>query len=56
VWTYPGVESYYKNSKGRVVINNPFRILDVWRMTQVSDLDDFHCSSHVETLVKAAVR
>lgn len=44
VWAYPGVESYYKNSKGRVVVNNPFRMLDVWRMTETADLSDFHCT------------
>jgi 4-hydroxyacetophenone monooxygenase len=54
VWTYPGVESYYKNSKGRIVINNPFRILDVWRMTEVADLSDYHCSSSAAPLVRAA--
>ena len=45
VWTYPGVESYYKNSKGRIVVNNPFRILDVWRMTETADLDEYRCTS-----------
>jgi 4-hydroxyacetophenone monooxygenase len=54
VWTYPGVESYYKNSKGRIVVNNPFRILDVWRMTEVADLNDYHCSSSAAPLVRAA--
>lgn len=44
VWTYPGVESYYKNSKGRIVVNNPFRILDVWRMTETADLDEYRCT------------
>jgi len=43
VWAYPGVESYYKNSKGRIVVNNPFRILDVWRMTETAELSDYHC-------------
>jgi 4-hydroxyacetophenone monooxygenase len=56
VWTYPGVESYYKNSKGRVVINNPFRILDVWRMTEVANLNEYHCSSDAEPLIRAAAR
>jgi 4-hydroxyacetophenone monooxygenase len=45
VWTYPGVESYYKNSKGRIVVNNPFRIIDVWRMTEAASLDEFHCTA-----------
>lgn len=41
VWTYPGVETYYKNSKGRVVVNNPFRILDYWQMTETANLDEY---------------
>jgi 4-hydroxyacetophenone monooxygenase len=45
VWTYPGVETYYKNSKGRVVVNNPFRIIDVWRMTETANLDDYRCAA-----------
>jgi 4-hydroxyacetophenone monooxygenase len=44
VWAYPGVESYYKNSKGRIVVNNPFRILEVWRMTEAADLGEFDCT------------
>ena len=44
VWAYPGVESYYKNSKGRIVVNNPFKILDVWRMTEAADLREFDCT------------
>jgi len=43
VWTYPGVEGYFHNSKGRIVVNNPFRILDVWRMTETADLTEYHC-------------
>jgi len=41
VWTYPGVETYYKNSKGRVVVNNPFRIIDFWTMTEAADLGEY---------------
>ena len=41
VWMFPGVETYYKNTKGRIVVNNPFRILDFWTMTETADLDDY---------------
>ena len=41
VWTFPGVETYYKNSKGRVVVNNPFRIIDFWTMTETADLGEY---------------
>lgn len=44
VWTYPGVETYYKNSKGRVVVNNPFRIIDFWTMTEAADLSEYRLS------------
>jgi len=54
VWTYPGVESYYKNSKGRIVINNPFRILDVWRMTEVADLKEYYCTSTTAPRARAS--
>ncbi len=51
VWTYPGVGGYYRNSKGRIVVNNPFRIIDVWRMTEAADLDDYNI---VSTIAAAA--
>ena len=45
VWTFPGVETYYKNSKGRIVVNNPFRVLQYWQMTETADLNDYETSS-----------
>jgi 4-hydroxyacetophenone monooxygenase len=41
VWTHPGMDVYYRNSRGRVVVNNPFRIVDFWQQLQRADLDDF---------------
>ncbi|WP_324741777.1 NAD(P)-binding domain-containing protein [Tsuneonella sp. CC-YZS046] len=43
IWTLPNVSGYYRNSRGRIVVNNPFRILEVWQMTERADLADFHC-------------
>jgi len=45
IWTYPGVDNYTRNSKGRIVVNNPFRIIDVWGMTDVANLNDYHCTA-----------
>lgn len=42
VWTFPGVETYYKNSKGRVVVNNPFRVLQFWEMTEFANISDYN--------------
>jgi 4-hydroxyacetophenone monooxygenase len=44
VWAFPGVETYYKNSRGRNVVNNPFRITEVRRMTEIADLSQYHCT------------
>ena len=41
VWTNSGVENYYRNSKGRVVAINPFRIVEFWALTDEANLDDY---------------
>lgn len=41
VWTHPNVETYYRNSRGRVVVSSPFRVVDFWAMTVRADLDDY---------------
>lgn len=56
VWTFPGVDGYVRNSKGRIVVNNPFRIIDMWRMTDTADLADYHLTHDAESPAMAAVR
>lgn len=41
VWTHPGMDVYYRNSRGRVVVNNPFKIVDYWHFVQHADLNDY---------------
>ena len=36
VWSHPGMNSWYKNSKGRVTTTSPWRLLDYWRWTQAA--------------------
>jgi 4-hydroxyacetophenone monooxygenase len=48
VWTHPGMSTYYRNSRGRVVVNTPFRIVDFWHMTRTADLDDYVVEPAVE--------
>ncbi|BBB14379.1 flavin-containing monooxygenase [Sphingopyxis sp. FD7] len=43
IWQVSGVQSYFLNSKGRNVVNNPFRIIDFWEMTERADLSEYHC-------------
>jgi 4-hydroxyacetophenone monooxygenase len=41
VWTHPGMSTYYRNSRGRVVVNSPYRNVDFFEMTKEVDLDDY---------------
>jgi 4-hydroxyacetophenone monooxygenase len=41
VWSHPGMSTYYRNSRGRVVSNSPYRVVDYWAMTRDADLADF---------------
>lgn len=41
VWTHPGMETYYWNARGRIVVNSPFRNARFFEMTREADLGDF---------------
>jgi 4-hydroxyacetophenone monooxygenase len=41
VWSHPGMTSWYKNAKGRVVTTSPWRLVDYWRWTREPDPEDY---------------
>ena len=41
VWTHPGMETYYRNTRGRVVVNYPYRNVDLFAKTEQADLSEF---------------
>lgn len=41
VWSHPGMTTYYRNKRGRVVNNSPYRVVDYWLMTHNADFTDF---------------
>jgi 4-hydroxyacetophenone monooxygenase len=41
IWTHPRARSYYRNSKGRVFLSWPYRLLDYWNQTRKPDLTHF---------------
>lgn len=45
VWTHPGMQTYYRNRKGRVVTNIPWRIIDYWNLTREADLADYRTTA-----------
>jgi len=42
IWTHPKANSYYKNSKGRVIGSWPFRLLDYWTECRGPVTGHFH--------------
>ncbi len=41
IWSHPGFTTYYKNSRGRVVVLVPWRVVDYWRMLRQARLEDY---------------
>jgi 4-hydroxyacetophenone monooxygenase len=41
VWTHGGMSTWYKNAKGRVITNSPWRLVDYWAMTREPKRDDY---------------
>ena len=41
IWTHPGMTTYYRNARGRIVTNSPWTYLEYWRRTRTADLKDF---------------
>jgi 4-hydroxyacetophenone monooxygenase len=41
VWTHPGMTTYYRNARGRIVVNSPFRNVDFFEMTRAARLEEF---------------
>lgn len=41
VWSHPGVKSWYKNSKGRVTANSPWRLVDYRNLTAEFEPEDY---------------
>lgn len=42
IWTHPKAKNYYKNSKGRVIVSWPFRLLDYWNQSRQPDVEHYH--------------
>jgi len=41
VWSHPTVRGYYRNSTGRVIVSNPWRLVDYWHMMRGPRRDEY---------------
>ncbi|MBL6612728.1 MAG: NAD(P)/FAD-dependent oxidoreductase [Reyranella sp.] len=44
IWAHPGMTTYYRNSKGHIVVPMPWTNYEYWKMVHEPDLADFHVS------------
>ena len=42
IWSHPGMSTYFRNERGRIVTNSPWRLIDYWQLTREADLRDFN--------------
>ena len=42
IWTHPGMQSWYKNTQGRIVSIMPWRVVDYLKFTHDPTLEDYH--------------
>jgi 4-hydroxyacetophenone monooxygenase len=49
IWTHPGMSTYYRNSRGRVVVTIPYRNVDFWHMTRKAELTDYIATPRQES-------
>ena len=47
VWTHPGMTSYYRNERGRIVVNSPYRNVDFFDWTRHADLEEYTVENRV---------
>ena len=41
IWSHQGMDTWYRNSEGRIVTNSPWRLIDYWHITRRADFDDY---------------
>ena len=41
IWAHPGMTTYYRNSRGRIVVPMPWTNVDYWHRTRHPNLDDY---------------
>lgn len=47
IWSYPGMNTWYRNARGRVVSNSPWQVMDYWKMTRTPKLEEYDAKSLV---------
>jgi 4-hydroxyacetophenone monooxygenase len=44
IWTHQGMTTYYRNRRGRIVANSPWKHVDYWKLTRHPNPEDYEFS------------
>jgi 4-hydroxyacetophenone monooxygenase len=55
IWTHPGMDTWYRNARGRVVTNSPWRLVEYWEMTRRADLAAFTIEPRTDAATKDTI-
>ncbi|AYG63984.1 MULTISPECIES: flavin-containing monooxygenase [Rhizobium] len=47
IWSHPGMSTYFRNDRGRIVTNSPWRLIDYWNLTKEADLGDYRTTGRI---------
>lgn len=53
VWSHESVSTWYKNKDGRIVTNQPWRLVDYWKLTHSANIDDYALHTKKQDRVSA---
>ncbi|AIC29866.1 FAD dependent pyridine nucleotide-disulfide oxidoreductase protein (plasmid) [Rhizobium etli bv. mimosae str. IE4771] len=54
IWSHPGMSTYFRNDRGRIVTNSPWRLIDYWKLTREADLGDYCTVARVDSQTEAS--
>ncbi|MEZ2391790.1 flavin-containing monooxygenase [bacterium RCC_150] len=56
IWSHPGMSTYFRNARGRIVTQNPWRLADFWQLTREANLAEDFFSIHADRCARDAER
>ncbi|MCA1444360.1 NAD(P)/FAD-dependent oxidoreductase [Ensifer sp. IC4062] len=55
IWSHAGMSTYFRNDRGRIVTNSPWRLVDYWKLLNEADLGDYRTVPQVGSRLEASV-
>ncbi|MDK1494448.1 FAD-dependent oxidoreductase [Sinorhizobium sp. 7-81] len=55
IWSHPGMSTFFRNDRGRIVTNSPWRLIDYWKLLKEADLGDYRTIPQVGSRSEASV-